>query len=118
MVIDSPRAQSGVASLPPIADRDNLLEALTQIDAALNLLMGGKTNAVSAVTLAASNTTTVVKDARVGPLSHIDLSPLTQNAAGALGTSYISARTKGSFTITHASNTQTDRKFSYAVRGP
>jgi hypothetical protein len=47
------------------------------------------------------------------------LMPTTANAAAEIGagTAYISARTKRSFTITHANNSQSDRTFGYVVIG-
>jgi hypothetical protein len=45
--------------------------------------------------------------------------PTTANAAAELGngTLHVSARAKGSFTLTHANNAQPDRSFDYAMIG-
>jgi hypothetical protein len=45
--------------------------------------------------------------------------PTTANAAAEIGngTLYVSSRDKQQFTITHASNTQSDRTFGYVVQG-
>ena len=86
---------------------------------AVNLLIDGKFNSTGSVTLAASATTTAVSDYRAGPDSVILLTPMTANAAAAYaaGTMFVSARAKESFTLTHASNSQTDKTFTYIVIG-
>jgi hypothetical protein len=43
--------------------------------------------------------------------------PKTANAAAALSTTFISAVNNGSFTVTHAASSQTDRTFGYECRG-
>lgn len=85
----------------------------------INSLRDGKINARGEVTLAASTTTTTLSDDRIGPNSVIVLMPTTANASAEYGngTIYVSARGKGSATITHASNSQTDRTYGYAVLG-
>lgn len=67
------------------------------------------------VTLTASATTTTVTDKSITSESVIALMPTTANAAAALGTTYVSARSKGSFTLTHANNAQTDRTFGWCA---
>tara|TARA_B100000700_G_scaffold255457_1_gene288232 strand:- start:1146 stop:1460 length:315 start_codon:yes stop_codon:yes gene_type:complete len=86
-----------------------------ELATAVNLLIDGKMNAYGSFTLATSTTTTTVSDLRSGPDSIILFTPMTSNAASALTTTYISARAKQSFTITHANNSQSDRTFSYIV---
>ena len=83
----------------------------------VNHAIDGQTNNAGTVTIAESVTTTVVTDKRVGPDSLIVLCPLTANAATAIGTTYVSARGDGTFTLTHANNAQTDRDFAYASIG-
>lgn len=79
-------------------------------------LMDGKSNNVGTVTLA-SGTSTTLTDARIGYDSVIIFSPLTSNAAGFLGGLYVSARNQGSATLTHASNSASDRNYAYVVIG-
>ncbi len=81
--------------------------------------MLGHINAADAVsvTLRASQTTTTLTDTRIGPDSVIALTPLTANAAGALGGLYVSDRVAGSATLTHASTVAVDKTFAYAVIG-
>lgn len=69
------------------------------------------------VTLRANQTTTTVTDERVGINTVPVLVPTTANAAGAIGTTYISTVTGGSFTITHANTATADRAFKYALLG-
>lgn len=85
----------------------------------VNLLVDGKINAAGEVTLSASTASTTVTDYRVGSESVIVFTPTTANAAAeqGAGTMYLSARSKQSFTITHANNAQTDRTFIYLVIG-
>lgn len=84
---------------------------------AINRLLTGRLNATTSVTLVTSSTTTTLTWASITPNSFIGLMPTTSNAAGALATTYISARSKGSATITHASNSQADRTFTVLVIG-
>ena len=86
---------------------------------AVNLLIDGKMNSTGSITLTASSTTTSVTDYRVGPDSVIVFTPMTANAAAEYGggSMFVSARAKQSFTVTHASNVQTDREFTYIVIG-
>lgn len=84
---------------------------------ALNELFQGRSNAVGTCTLAASATTTVVSAENCGDESQVFLFPKTANAAGAVATTYVSSIGNGTFTITHANNSQTDRTFSYVAIG-
>lgn len=79
----------------------------------------GHLNNTGSVTLSASSNTTVVVDNRAGSNSHISFTALTANAAAEVrnGTLYVSTQGKGTFTITHANNAQTDRTLSYSILG-
>lgn len=72
--------------------------------------------AAGSVTLTVSATTTTVTSATCTAASKVFLSPRTANAAAALATTFVTPSV-GSFVITHASNTQTDRTFDYVVIG-
>lgn len=87
----------------------------TEIISTINQLILGNLNNTGTVTLTASAASTTVTNSRVGANSYIEFMPTTANAATekAAGTMYVSARTKGEFTITHANNAQTDRTFQY-----
>lgn len=89
--------------------------SLVQIANVVNLLVDGKSNNFGSFTLTASATSTAVSDLRAGSNSIILFTPMTANAATAVATTYISARAKQSFTITHANNGETDRTFTYIV---
>jgi len=82
-------------------------------------IMLGKTNNKGAVTITASQATTVVSDVNATGESIILFMPITANASAEVGAGgmYISSRGKQTFTITHANNTQTDRNFEYIVVG-
>jgi len=88
----------------------------SKIALVVNELASGRSNAVGTVTLRTSNTTTVVTNRNCGSASCVKLTPTTANAAAALGTTYITAA-NGSFTINHASNSQADRSFVWAIQG-
>lgn len=90
-------------------------ERLQILTTAIRQLAEGSTNSLSSVTLRPSFTTTVVTDVLATVDSHIDLCPLTANAAAALANTYVSSRLKGSFTLTHGNTATTDRTFSYRI---
>ena len=91
--------------------------AIRRLLEGVNALASGRSNAIGSVTLTASATTTDVTDRRSGIDSVIALMPTTSNAAAAIGTTYVSSRGIGTFTLTHANNAQTDRTFSYSIQG-
>lgn len=95
----------------------NAQELLKRLTDAVNLLGDGRSNAVGSLTLTASVTTTEITDRRVGIDSKIMLSSTTANAAAALATTYVTEKSAGAFTLTHANNAQTDRTFDYTVTG-
>lgn len=90
-----------------------------KVNAAINQLVQGRSNAVGTVTLTASATTTTVNAQNCGAGSVVFLSPQTAHAAAEVGngTIFVSAVANGSFTLTHASNTQTDRVFGFVCLG-
>jgi hypothetical protein len=105
-------------SLPYLYKRDIPVNIhLWNLTDTANALIDGRSNAVGTFTLTAGATTTDVED----NLFQSDMvpvwSPMTANAAAAVGTTYLSARTKGGFTITHTNNAQTDRTFGYVRFG-
>lgn len=91
--------------------------AIRRLLEAVNALASGRSNAVGSVTLTASDTTTTVADRKAGMDSVIALMPTTSNAAAAVGTTYVSSRGIGTFTLTHANNAQTDKTFAYLIQG-
>lgn len=84
---------------------------------AVNLLLKGKVNAVTTLTLNVSATSTTLTDDRVGPASHIALTPLTSSATALDIAPYVSARGKGSATISHGSSPASDLNFSVLILG-
>lgn len=101
---------SGFPVLPQNAD-------IRQIVEAVNTLQRGKFNAVTTVTLAAGAGTTTLTDRRIGGASFIGFTPLTANAAGEVPTLYVSARAKGSATLTHTNAVSVDRTYSVLIIG-
>ena len=95
----------------------NQVEHRRRIATALNRAIQGKLNCTGSVTLTANVTTTTMTDEKIGADSWIGFMPTTANAAGALATTYISARAQGSATVTHANAATVDRTFVYAILG-
>jgi hypothetical protein len=77
----------------------------------------GKLNCTGSITLTASSTTTTLSDARIGAASVILFMATTANAATAAAALYVSARTRGSATLTHASSANVDQTFAFIVIG-
>ena len=89
-----------------------------EISEVVNNIMNGKTNNTGTVTLAvASATTTTINDERIGYNSIITFMPTTANAASELTNLYVSAKTKGSATLTHSANTSADKTYGYIIVG-
>jgi hypothetical protein len=88
-----------------------------KINRAIQQLEQGRLNVTGICTLAAGATTTIVKAANCGAASQVLLTARTANAAAASATTYVGAVANGSFSITHASNAQTDRTFGFACLG-
>lgn len=80
-------------------------------------LAQGRSNAVGLCTLRANQTTTTVTAPNCGTGSKVFLSPTTANAAASTATTYVSSVLAGSFVLTHASNSQTDKIFGFVCLG-
>jgi hypothetical protein len=80
-------------------------------------LLNGQSRNRGSVTLTANAASTAVNDARFQSAQTVVLSPMTANAAAALATTYVSARTAKQFTLTHANNAQVDKTFEYIFVG-
>lgn len=96
----------------------------TRMAKVINTLNLGKMNVAQAITLNTSQTTTVVKDARIGINSAILLTPLTANAATAYTAGwYVTDQlpslgsTPGSLTLNHANSANTDQNFTLTILG-
>jgi len=87
-----------------------------QVAEVVNRVLDGGLNSTGSVTLQTSSATTVVSDVRVGENSVITFMPKDANAAAELTALYISARTNGTFTITH-NNSGTTRAYEYIIIG-
>jgi|SRR6056300_1212331 len=84
----------------------------------VNGLLNGKANNTGSVTLAdGSATSTTLSDERIGYGSVILLMPTTANAAAWMNDVYVSARNKGSATLSHSANSVSDRTYGYVVIG-
>ena len=100
-----------------VVDRNE--KDLTKLTLAINELASGRSNATGTFTLASGATTTSVTAPTCAAGSVPILVATTANAAAELGngTLYVSAVGKGSFTVTHANNGQTDRNFLFVCVG-
>jgi hypothetical protein len=83
----------------------------------INGLIDGKLDVVGTLTLEDGATSTVVLDNKFESNMVPVLIPTTANAAGAVATTYLSARAKGSFTLTHSNTAATDKTFLYVRFG-
>lgn len=90
---------------------------LTKYAFTIQQLAEGRSNATGSFTMTTSTTTTTVTAPTCGAGSIVVLQPKTSNAAAALGTTYIGTVAAGSFTVTHASNGQTDKTFGFVCIG-
>lgn len=88
-----------------------------KIVGAIQELTKGRSNATGTVTLTANAASTVVTAINCGSDSYPFLAPMTANAAAALATTYVSAVSNGSFTLTHANNAQVDKTFGFVCLG-
>jgi hypothetical protein len=106
-------APSGFRGLPTEGTNPRAVAAV------VNRMLVGGLNCAGTVTLTPGAGSTSVSDPRASGASRIVLFPTTANAAVELGngTIYISGKAKGSFTLTHANNAQSDRTFDYAIFG-
>lgn len=84
---------------------------------AINNLNNGRSSNMGTFTLTANAASTVVTDNLFESNQVVIWSPTTANAAGALATTYVSARAKGSFTLTHTNDAQVDKTFLYVRVG-
>lgn len=105
-------------SIPRVATRGVVDALRLQRHAeSINGLIDGKQDVAGECTLTASATSTVVTDNRFESTMVPHFTPTTANAAGALAGMYVSARTNGSFTLTHANTGATDKTFLYTREG-
>ena len=82
----------------------------------VNRTIEGGLNSTGSVTLTTSSATTAVTDVRVGENSVILFMPKSSTAAAELTALYVSARSNGSFTLTH-NNSGTTRAYEYIIIG-
>lgn len=107
---------SGLDPVPESASA-NLSTWVTLIARRVNQLLRGKINARTTVTLTASATSTTLTDDRIGPNSHIALTPLSSSATAIDIAPWISVQGPSSATISHGSSTATDLNFSVLIVG-
>lgn len=83
----------------------------------VNKIMSGRANNASEFTLTENDTTTVVTDPAFESSMVPVWSPTTANAAAAMTNLRVTAREKGSFTLTHSNTATLDRTFLYVRWG-
>lgn len=79
----------------------------------------GKLANTGTLTLAASASasSTTITDVRLGAFSWIGFMPTTLNAASAMPALYVSSRSNGGATVSHAINADADKVYIYAILG-
>lgn len=97
----------------PTPDDTNLQRTVQ----AIKQLAQGRSNATGTFTLTAGATSTVVTGEYISSDSHIFFTPLTDNAAGAVATTYVALVGNKTFTITHANAATADRAFAFIALG-
>lgn len=114
---------SAAPPIPPVptdiqGDPKSVRKWVVQAARVINLMLSGKLNAVTTVTLAASATSTTLIDSRIGAWSFLGLMPQTAHAAVALasGSLYV-VPTVGSAAINHPSTADTDKTFTVSILG-
>jgi hypothetical protein len=115
----------GSSSASDVRARNNLLGPADKIDNTLQprlyeqleQLLKGRSRNASTVTLESDETETTVEDPLFESHQTVHLTPMSAEAAAAMTTTYISARSDGSFTITHASASDSLRTFGYTFTG-
>ena len=82
-----------------------------------NRLLTGRLNATLSVTLS-TGTSTIITDSRLGPHSHISLSPKTASAMKAYTTGvFVNPQTVGTASLMHSAFSNTDQQFSALIIG-
>jgi hypothetical protein len=90
---------------------------LRRIVAVVIGVLAGKLNATTSVTLDANATTTTLTDSRIGGGSFFAFSPRSVSAVDGMATLYVSAKDKGTATLTHDSTTDVDRTYDVLIIG-
>ncbi len=90
---------------------------LSKYAIAIQQLEQGRSNATGVCTLTPGTTSTTVTAPNCGASSKVLLFQTTANAAAAWATTFHTASGKGTFTLTHANNAQTDRTFNFVCLG-
>jgi hypothetical protein len=83
---------------------------------AINQILRGGLSATIEVTLAASATTSVFSDSRIGPYTSVLLMPMTAHAADVLPSCWVET-TAGGATVHHGNSTYTDQTFTALLIG-
>lgn len=99
-------------NVPANTERD-----LGRIVRSIRDLFEGRSNASGSFTCTQNAATTVVTAPNCSPGSVVLFSPTTANAAAELGagTIYVSTKSQGSFTVTHANSATAGRTFDYRI---
>lgn len=106
------RIATGIQGLPRNATHDEEIDFINQ-------LADGRINNAGLFTLTANAGSSVITDSRIGGTSYIAWEPTTAHASAeiAAGGIYVSSQAKGTCTLTHANNAQTDRIFRLVILG-
>jgi len=100
--------------IPPPFDHPNEKEWRFQITLLVQSLLDGKSNSCLGFTIAGSTSTTTIIDSRIGELSCIFFTPLSEVGASLLTSLWTSTRTRGSAILTHDAPNE-DAEMAYLV---
>lgn len=106
---------SALTTPPPLKSFEEVRNYLQQVANAV-LAIQADSNVFQG-TLRASQTTSTFKHPEIGVGSVVFAMPVTANAATAFASMYQSATVNGAVTFTHASSSDTDQTFRFAIFG-
>ncbi len=117
MAVPSPRATNprGYPTAPPYWA--NAEEGFRKLAELINSLRDGKINSVGSVTLTANSTTTTLSDPKIGPNSHVSLTPTTDSATTAWAAGIKVVSSDGTATLTHNNTADLDKTLTYSILG-
>lgn len=102
--------------VPPLQNQNSAQQLLLLAQTLIEMLKG-RDNSTGTFTLTANAATTTVTDNLFSSDMVPVWTPTTATAATAMTNVYVSARTNGSFTLTHANTADADKTFLYVRRG-
>lgn len=117
----SPFVPSPTPNIPPVPISRPMAQWavwITEIARTLNLVLGGKNNSTTTLTLVPNAVSTMLFDSRIGAGSFMQLAPRTPSAAAALASGQVyTLQSLGQATIYHPASSALDQTFSVLIVG-